>query len=190
MYCPVKDSECVECFAGLSSQPGLGFAAYPFTHHYKDFMERLAEELESQGIELYLPHRDFQPSIIFCKLVPKIWESQFVISDVSEINQNVLFEHGYAMGMKRPTVFIRKRDATSKLPGFLRDIERIEYNYRSDITSGLTSFLQGTALKSQDELFTRGLTRSSLAYRGNRGGTGSCLPAGGWSSARCNTRAA
>ena len=110
--CAVADSVCKQSSIEFRGQRSC-FLAYPFTPYYMDFMEQLRSSLATeQNIQATLPTDTVAGSVLFCKLCPQIHASNFILSEITDLNRNVLFEHGYAIAVRRHGLLLR--DDTKK----------------------------------------------------------------------------
>lgn len=100
-YCSVSQSYCHEPikYQGKDSY----FFACPFSpENYLRFASRLKSKLENKDMKVILPidvNDDFPDTgILFCKICQMIISTNSIICEITEINQNVMFEAGYAIG--------------------------------------------------------------------------------------------
>ncbi|HUW97184.1 MAG TPA: hypothetical protein VMW58_15490 [Anaerolineae bacterium] len=139
-YCAVADDVCRESnikFKGTRSC----FLAYPFAPGYMESMEELRRSLRTtQNVEATLPTDVWEGGIIFCKLCREILANNFVLSEVTDLNRNVLFEHGYAIAVRRHGLLLRDRSKAPQEFPLLKDVEQVYYENRSDILSHVTRF--------------------------------------------------
>jgi hypothetical protein len=140
-YCAIADGICDEIgeidFAGSRSC----FLAYPFAPHYIDFMTHLQEELaRSLNIRATLPTDVVAGRILFCKLCKEIYRTNFTISEVTDLNRNVLFEHGYALGARRHGLLLRNRSVRLSEFPLLGDVDQLLYGNRGDILSEMHKY--------------------------------------------------
>jgi len=139
-YCAVADDICQESnikFKGTRSC----FLAYPFTPAYMESMEKLRGGLMStQNVQATLPTDVWEGGVIFCKLCREILANNFVLSEVTDLNRNVLFEHGYAIAVRRHGLLLRDRSKVSQEFPLLKDVEQVYYENRGDILSHVARF--------------------------------------------------
>ncbi len=101
-YCSVIQDNCTFKikYRGKDSY----FLAYPFKpKKWPSFMKQLKTELINKRIDVVCPvdkDEDFpETGILFCKLCKMICSTNSIICEITEINQNVMFEAGYALGL-------------------------------------------------------------------------------------------
>lgn len=139
-YCSVANGNCPESnieFRGSRSC----FLAYPFTPECIESMERLRQDLlERQNIQAILPTDVLEGGIVFCKLCKEIYASNFTLSEVTSLNRNVLFEHGYAIGVRRHGLLLRDKTKIAEEFSLLKDVEQVYYENRIDILNHLAKF--------------------------------------------------
>lgn len=91
------------------------FLAYPFKpEKWPRFMKQLKNELKDNKIDVLCPvdkEEDFpKTGILFCKLCKMICSTNSIICEITEINQNVMFEAGYALGLGKYCHFLIDRN--------------------------------------------------------------------------------
>lgn len=131
-FCPHQGRPCQDVIpCQLPTEP-TAFVAYPFA--IQAWADELARELaEHTGVRALLPDSP-RTGIIFCKICSRIRAATAILSEVTTLNRNVIFEHGFALAQGRKGVLLReKRNATISQLDVLRDIERCEYDNRSEI---------------------------------------------------------
>ncbi|NPE30647.1 hypothetical protein HNV12_22365 [Methanococcoides sp. SA1] len=108
-YCTIPQGYCHRHikYQGKDSY----FIAYPFTpNKYPRFVSRLKSKLEDKGMKVILPIEEYDhfpnTGILFCKLCEMILSTNSIICEATEINQNVMFEAGYAIGLGKYCHFI------------------------------------------------------------------------------------
>lgn len=111
------------------------FFAYPFSATLIERVAALAGEIrERYGYNCQLPIETVDSKVLFCKICSYIRSSTAIFSEVTELNRNVLFEHGFALALGLKGYLLVesgiKRDSDLDV---LRDIERITYSNREDI---------------------------------------------------------
>jgi len=123
------------------------FAAYPFNPiKYPRLITRLKNELQKKGLEVTLPIDvdDCFPDtgILFCKLCKMIYSTNSIISEVTQINQNVMFEAGYALGLGKFCYFLidTSFDPSKRISNDL--IEDLQHIYYLDARQCSTFFMQ------------------------------------------------
>ncbi|MFX0108988.1 MAG: P-loop ATPase, Sll1717 family, partial [Candidatus Hodarchaeota archaeon] len=139
-YCAVADGICREGGIGFRGERSC-FLGYPFTPAYIDSMERLRPMLRDvQNIQATLPTDIWEGGVIFCKLCREIYANNFVLSEITDLNRNVLFEHGYAIAVRRHGVLLRDKTKISDEFPLLKDVEQVHYENREDILRHTAKF--------------------------------------------------
>ena len=139
-YCAVADDRCGEGGIEFRGERSC-FLAYPFTPACMESMERLRQSLlDAQNIQATLPTDVLEGGVIFCKLCKEIYANNFVLSEVTDLNRNVIFEHGYAMAVRRQGLLLRNSTRISQEFSLLKDVEQVYYENRGDIISHVAKF--------------------------------------------------
>jgi nucleoside 2-deoxyribosyltransferase len=94
------------------------------------------------------------------EIVRNIWQSEFIIADITGLNPNVMYELGFAHAMKKEVIIIYEdtdNDLESKFPFDIQYIEIIKY--KNDALGGITlqedlektiHYVRGIIAKSKD----------------------------------------
>jgi len=139
-YCAVADGNCPESNIEFKGNRSC-FLAYPFTPAYMESMKHLRQSLlDVQNIQATLPTDVLEGGVIFCKLCKEIYANNFVLSEVTDLNRNVIFEHGYAMAVRRQGLLLRNSIRISQEFSLLKDVEQVYYENRGDIMSHVAKF--------------------------------------------------
>ncbi len=121
--------------------PTRVFCAYEFSSPRMEFYEELKRILSPDFIDLYLPHLDYQPTMIWSRIRPEINAAQLIIVDAEYSNPNVAFECGYAISQGVHPILIKHHDSTSNAFPFLRAFQRIDYYSRADLIHPITELV-------------------------------------------------
>lgn len=103
------------------------FVAHPFTPAVDEWVQELQTKL-SGYLTCVLPEQKVGTGVLFCKLCQQIRTATCIVSEMTEVNRNVVFEHGFAIATGARAVMIR--DRTKIIPStldVLSDIERKDY---------------------------------------------------------------
>jgi Cdc6-like AAA superfamily ATPase len=139
-YCAVADGDCPESNIKFRGNRSC-FLAYPFTSAYMESMECLCQSLlDEHNIHATLPTDVLEGGVIFCKLCKEIYANNFVLSEVTDLNRNVIFEHGYAIAVGRQGLLLRNRTRISQEFSLLKDVEQVYYENRGDIMGHVAKF--------------------------------------------------
>ncbi|MHC4402880.1 MAG: GAF domain-containing protein [Planctomycetota bacterium] len=137
-YCVLCAEVCKQK-AKLYPRPSA-FLAYPFHRDYPSVMENVKEGLKEKGYSAVLPvdpqEKVPDQGVLFCKLCNRTYGTDMLLADTTELNRNVLFEAGYALGLRKRVYFLvssgRIRSSALTVPG---DLESIYYESSQDILS-------------------------------------------------------
>ena len=176
-YCTLLGGVCTHRVR-VHDKPSA-FLAYPFNSNYESLMKRVKQGLKRKGYEAVLPMDSDSTmpdqGVLFCKLCRKILGTDMILAETTDLNRNVLFEIGYALGASRGAYSLvsNSRVKPRELP-LTRDLERIFYDNSRDI---LEHFGDAAQVTEQD--LSRGsseLTRILSNWnRGFRANTAYCL---------------
>ena len=121
--------------------PRRAFCAYPFTTVKKEFYEELKDTLPSSIIDLYLPHLDYQPTMIWSRLRPSINRSSLCLIDCDSTNPNVAFECGYAIANGLHPVLLKHHDSQHPIPPYLKAFDHLFYYHRHELLDPITDLV-------------------------------------------------
>lgn len=128
-YCNNAKSACgLVRGATRPSEPSV-FIAHPFDPGTAEWVTLLQTELSKYGIKAQLPVSSPGTGILFCKICQQIRESSAIVSELTTLNRNVIFEHGFALGIGCRGVIVRNKNrAVHSILDVLSDIERKDYD--------------------------------------------------------------
>lgn len=139
-YCAIADGVCHEAGIEFKGERSC-FLGYPFTPAYVDSMDQLKKRLRDlQSIDAALPTDVWEGGVIFCKLCREIYANNFILTEVTDLNRNVLFEHGYATAVRRHGLLLRDSTKISEDFPLLKDVEQVYYENRDDILRHTAKF--------------------------------------------------
>jgi hypothetical protein len=126
-YCAFTADSCVR---SLPEQNDLKlFFAYPSENKIKGYIRDICKHKKLVTLELSTwENINDVGGIIFCKICKQILESRSIVADVTYINQNVLFELGFALANGKIPILIKEQGRNTNVVDILRDIKRIDYN--------------------------------------------------------------
>ncbi len=111
-YCRYATGECNQSFSSIPSSEA--FFIYPSTptHLANTIKECVGRHRESGASGTWLTWEDLSVGgrIIFCEICKAMRGTGLVVGNITSLNFNVLFELGYAIGLRKPVLPIR--DAT------------------------------------------------------------------------------
>jgi len=125
-YCSFQNSECNKA---LDQQEEMKiFLSYPSDAKIKGYMKDLVGQKQLNGLTIF-PWEKLSDTggIIFCKICNAISSSSIIVADITYLNQNVLFELGFGMAIRKIPVLIREENREGKIIDILQDIKRIDY---------------------------------------------------------------
>lgn len=145
-YCAIEGQYCQRTLSSYT-YPSC-FLAYPSASHWSDFAMELKSELEQRGIAAESWEEHISGSVIFKKICDSIHSNSFVLCELTDLNPNVLFEAGYALGAGRDAIFLVDRTRTSVQLSILKTKEQCLYATREDIHTWLKAYLDQERLSS------------------------------------------
>ncbi len=125
-----------------------GFFAYPNTPtHCGEFIERAITVINQETPDVALKswkQLEIGGNFIISKILRQIETSDFVCADVTHINENVLFELGFAIGKRKPVWIIQDTSIGASFAkfrelNFLTSVGYCSYTSSTDIVNGFTS---------------------------------------------------
>jgi hypothetical protein len=127
--------------------PGRCFVAMSFDNSLKDAYQNgiflaLKGDCKMEPIRLdFVQHNEK----ICDKIIAEIRTCQFLVADVTLASQNVYFEAGFAMALKRPVIWLCKTDRFDQDVRFdTRQYPYIRWNTPIDLRSQLTDRIKAT----------------------------------------------
>lgn len=78
----------------------------PFDDLYTDVIKPI---LNQNNIEVTRADETYKSGLIIYDIFRQIYESKFIIAEITPVNQNVYFEIGYAYAMNKPIIFIAEK---------------------------------------------------------------------------------
>lgn len=111
-YCKYASGECDQRFDSIKiSSAFFIYPSYP-AHLASTIKECVLTQQKEAGNRSWLSWEDLSVGgkIIFCEVCKAIRGSQLIVANITDLNFNVLFELGYAIGLGKPVLPVR--DAT------------------------------------------------------------------------------
>lgn len=131
------------------------------SNDYKDFIIDFSKKLRTTNFHVRTWVEDgYKTGLIFSdKVHHLICESSLIIAEISDFNPNVLFEAGFAIGLKRDVCLIKSKDVKQKINLTYRNYNNIEdilsqfneYDGKDEIFSGLNTFTNIKNFDSPDK---------------------------------------
>ncbi len=113
-------------FQAFDKRP-RAFVAMPFHEPFNSmYREVIQPEGERAGLEVIRVDELTRPGIIFEDIRRQISESKVVIAEITDPNQNVFYELGYAHALNKPTILLARRGRD--LPFDIRSYRVIFYD--------------------------------------------------------------
>lgn len=126
-YCAFTNASCVRL---LPKEDDLKiFFAYPSEKKIKGYISDICKHKELKDLTLF-PWEKLSDTagILFCKICLQILESRAIVADITHINQNVLFELGFAIANWKIPILIKEEYRESLIIEALEDVKRIDYS--------------------------------------------------------------
>ena len=126
-YCSFSGSSCTRSLPEENEYKI--FLAYPSEDKIKGYINEICKHKQLTGLSLY-PWEKLSDTggIIFCKICSQLLESRSIIADITYVNQNVLFELGFAIANNKIPVLIREESRNGIVIDVLKDVKRIDYS--------------------------------------------------------------
>lgn len=94
----------------VSEEPGKVFVVMQFSEPYHELYEDVIQPVTKDfGLEAHHAGEVFGPGIILYDIVHDINEAKIVVAEITEQNQNVFYELGYAHALRKPTILLAER---------------------------------------------------------------------------------
>lgn len=109
----------------------MAFLAMPFTQPWSDSTHAMVREsIRQAGLPIELVRLDEvrSPGRITQQLVEELQLADFLVADITGANPNVIWELGFAEGLKKHSVVIRKRDDDTDVPFDIYDHRQVRYD--------------------------------------------------------------
>jgi len=141
-----KDNERFCAFANASCTRILPvedcykiFLAYPSEEKIKGYISDICKHKLLAHLKLF-PWEKLSDTagILFCKICLQILESRSIVADITYINQNVLFELGFAIANLKIPILIKEEHRESLIIDVLKDVKRIDYSDLEVLVSKLS----------------------------------------------------
>lgn len=154
-----------------------GFFAYPTNPtHCGEFIEKAIQAINGKYKDINLSswkNLTVGGDLIISNILKEINNSDFFCADITHLNENVLFELGFAIGKRKPVWIIQDVSITAgyakfKELGFLTTVGYVNYTSSSDIVNGFEKEKPHTKQHLLIDQFTSGAdinsTKSALLY--------------------------
>lgn len=113
----------------------------PFNEFYEKIIKKVCNDLNidiKRGDELISTH------VVMQDIIRNIYESNFIIAEVTEANPNVYYELGYAHALNKPVILLAKRD--TQIPFDISHYRVIYYYdriiFKDEMEKQLKAYLQ------------------------------------------------
>lgn len=108
-YCKYADGECNQSFKEIKAAEA--FFIYPSqpAHLASTIKQAVSTHQRDHGKDLWLTWEDMNVGgqVIFCEICKTIRGSKLIVANITDMNFNVLFEMGYAIGLNKPVLPVR-----------------------------------------------------------------------------------
>jgi hypothetical protein len=85
--------------------------------------------LKDYGFDVKCSHKQYKPTSITPEIIDFLEKSELIITNLTGLNPNVMYEFGYRKGIKRPCIPIAKK--RTNLPFDIQDIRTIFYKEKT-----------------------------------------------------------
>jgi hypothetical protein len=126
-YCAFVGAPCVRA---LPEENELKiFFAYPAEQKIQGYISDVCKHKVLTDLTLF-PWEKLSDTagILFCKICAQILESRSIVADITYVNQNVMFELGFAIANWKTPILIKEEHRKSVIIDALQDVKRIEYS--------------------------------------------------------------
>ena len=117
------------------------FFAYPSGDYWRDFSEKLVNELGEQGLKGQRWEDTIGNDVLFSKVCEGIYGHDYLLAEVTEPNANVLLEIGYALAVGRLPILLNDKSRKAWDREILTTIEGCFYETRPDILEHVLTLL-------------------------------------------------
>ena len=117
------------------------FFAYPSGDYWRDFSEKLADELMEQGVLGQRWEDTIGKDVLFSKVCEGIYGNDYLLAEVTEPNANVLLEIGYALAVGRLPILLNDKSKKAWDRELLTTLESCFYETRPDILEHILTCL-------------------------------------------------
>jgi len=95
----------------VSEEPGKVFVVMQFSEPYQELYQDVIQPVTRDfGLEAHHAGEVFGPGIILDDIVHDINEAKIVVAEITEQNQNVFYELGYAHALRKPTILLAEKN--------------------------------------------------------------------------------
>lgn len=145
-FCQYAAGPCIRPDAQPADRPRVFFAYPGRPELISSTIETAAASLQgSQPSIEWFSWRDMNPGgqILLCEICESIRTSSVVVADVTSLNQNVMFELGFAIGVGLPVVPVRDttlgaNNRTFQQLGILDTLGYVQFTNSSELASDLS----------------------------------------------------
>ena len=117
------------------------FFAYPSGDYWRDFSEKLVNELGEQGLKGQRWEDTIGNDVLFSKVCEGIYGHDYLLAEVTEPNANVLLEIGYALAVGRLPILLNDKSRKTWDREILTTLEGCFYETRPDILEHVLTLL-------------------------------------------------
>ena len=117
------------------------FFAYPSGTYWRDFSEKLVDELMEQGVPGQRWEDTIGNDVLFSKVCEGIYGHDYLLAEVTEPNANVLLEIGYALAVGRLPILLKDKSKKAWDRELLITLESCFYETRIDILEHILTLL-------------------------------------------------
>lgn len=126
------------------------FVVMQFSSQYNDvYFEVIKNVCQQENIDVLRIDEESGPGLIIQDITRAIYESKFVIADISPVNANVFYEVGFAHALNKPTILIAEKG--TKLPFDVSSFRTLFYENsiggKSKLEEGLKRHIKAILLQ-------------------------------------------
>jgi hypothetical protein len=131
--------------AAVRKEPGTAFVIMKLSNGYQNlYSEVIQDAVKEFGLLAVYAGDLFGPGVILEEIVQNIVESKIVIAEITEPNENVFYELGYAHALRKPTIILAEEG--KKLPFDVSGYRCLFYNNsiagKRKVEEGLKRYLR------------------------------------------------
>ncbi|RPJ74608.1 MAG: hypothetical protein EHM20_10325 [Alphaproteobacteria bacterium] len=128
------------------------FVVMQFSSRYNDvYFEVIKNVCEKEEIGVLRIDEESGPGLIIQDIIRSIYESKFIIADISPVNANIFYEVGFAHALNKPTILIAEKGTS--LPFDISSFRTLFYENtiggKRKLEEGLTHHIRAILKQSE-----------------------------------------
>lgn len=131
--------------AAVHIEPGTAFVVMQFSDPYQTlYTDVIRPVIESYKLRAYHAGEVFGPGIILEDITAGIVEAKLVIAEITQPNQNVFYELGYAHALNKPTILLAEsaKDLPFDISGYRCLFYENSIGGKRKVEEGLRKYLE------------------------------------------------